>query len=499
MVPISTVEQEGFIQLLKTLDRRYQLPSRKYFTREALPKMYTEVRQSLAAQLTKVSHFALTTDMWSSRTCEPYMSVTIHFMEDWELKTACLQTSYFPQDHTGEHIAEALQDVLKTWKLNPTGLVAITTDNGANIVKAVQLNKWPRIQCFGHRLHLAIGHAMDDARITRDISLCKKVVSSFSYSWRKRRELAEVQIQLGLPSHQLLTEATTRWGSRLVMIERVLEQERALSKVLSVDMKTRPLVPTWQDIEVLEAVQKALKPLQDFTDALSGEKYVTLSYVRPVLHLFNTSLLAPGEEDSELCKSIKTHIVDYLNNKYADPSTSDLFDMASFVDPRFRAKYIPSEKINALKHKLILEAESLLSYQGTCLSELPDPAVPESADREAAAVGHTAKKKRSLASFFQHSTATNTGFTKREAIENEFSSYLLSVCVESDADPLKWWKEHEVAYPALSRLAKKYLCVPATSSPSERTFSCSGNIVTCHRASLKPDTVDRLVFLAQNL
>ncbi|XP_025759720.1 zinc finger BED domain-containing protein 1-like [Oreochromis niloticus] len=294
MVPISTLEQEGFIQLLKTLDRRYQLPSRKYFTREALPKMYTEVRQSLATQLTKVSHFALTTDMWSSRTCKPYMTVTIHFMEDWELKTARFQTSYFPQDHTGEHIAEALQDVLKTWKLNPTGLVAITTDNGANIVKAVQLNKWPRIQCFGHRLHLAIGHAMDDARITRAISLCKKVVSSFSYSWRKRRELAEVQIQLGLPSHQLLTEATAGWGSRLLMIERVLEQERALSKVLSVDMKTRPLVPTWQDIEVLEAVQKALKPCQDFTDALSGEKYVTLSYVRPVLHLFNTSLLAPG-------------------------------------------------------------------------------------------------------------------------------------------------------------------------------------------------------------
>ncbi|CAI5689852.1 unnamed protein product [Oreochromis niloticus] len=92
MVPISTVEQEGFIQLLKTLDRRYQLPSRKYFTREALPKMYTEVRETLTAQLTKVSHFTLTTDMWSRR---PYMSVTMQFMEDWELKIACLQTSYF--------------------------------------------------------------------------------------------------------------------------------------------------------------------------------------------------------------------------------------------------------------------------------------------------------------------------------------------------------------------------------------------------------------------
>lgn len=118
---------------------------------------------------------------------------------------------------------------------------------------------------------------MDDSRITRAISICKKVVSSFSYSWKKRRELAEVQIQLGLPAHQLITESVTRWGSRQQMIERFLEQEGAITKVLSADKKSRHFVPTWQDIEVLEAIQKALKPLQDFTDALSGEEYASHS------------------------------------------------------------------------------------------------------------------------------------------------------------------------------------------------------------------------------
>nr|XP_054594508.1 E3 SUMO-protein ligase ZBED1-like [Nothobranchius furzeri] len=342
MAPVSTVEQTGFVQLLKTMDSRYHLPSRNYFAREALPKMYTDVRASLAARLAKVSHYALTTDMWSSRTCEPYMSVTVHFIEDWELKSACLQTSYFPQDHTGEHIAEALQETLKSWNLNPTGLVAVTTDNGTNVVKALQLTKWPRMQCFGHRLHLAIGHSLDDAQATRAISVCKRVVSCFSYSWKKRKALADVQIQLGLPGHQLITESATRWGSRLQMIERVLEQEGALSKVLSSDEKTRPLVPTWQDIEVLEAI-KALKPLQDFTDALSGEEYVTLSYIRPVLYLFTNSLLAHEEGDTELCKSIKSCIVDYLISKYADPSTCDLLDIASLLDPRFKATYISGE------------------------------------------------------------------------------------------------------------------------------------------------------------
>ena len=59
------------------------------------------------------------------------------------------------------------------------------------------------------------GHGMDDHRITRCIALCKKIVSSFSYGWKRRRELAEVQIQLGLPTSDaredvFLTPAPTR-------------------------------------------------------------------------------------------------------------------------------------------------------------------------------------------------------------------------------------------------------------------------------------------------
>lgn len=142
----------------------------------------------------------------------------------------------------------------------------------------------------------------DDAQVNRATGLCKQIVAHFSHSWKKKNALSEVQKQLNLPEHSLITECATRWGSRRKMIERVSEQ----SKVLSEDSKTRHLVHTWQDTEVLESVNAALHPLQVFTDALSGESYVSISYLKPVLHHLKTSTLAEKDNDTDLTKAIKS-------------------------------------------------------------------------------------------------------------------------------------------------------------------------------------------------
>ena len=71
--------------------------------------------------------------------------------------------------------------------------------------------------------------------------------------------------------------------------------------------------------------------------------------------------------------------------------------------------------------------------------------------------------------------------------------------LDEEEDPLMWWKAHEFDYPMLARVVKKYLCVPATSTPSERLFSKSGQVVSPQRASLNPETVQMLVFLSNNL
>jgi hypothetical protein len=62
-------------------------------------------------------------------------------------------------------------------------------------------------------------------------------------------------------------------------------------------------------------------------------------------------------------------------------------------------------------------------------------------------------------------------------IENKISNYKTwSALPFKDnaqvfSDPLLWWKQRQFFLPILSCPARKYLCIPATKAPSERTFS----------------------------
>lgn len=84
-------------------------------------------------------------------------------------------------------------------------------------------------------------NGVKDPRIDHAIGVCKKVVAAFSYSYKKRQEMGEVQAELGLPTHQLVTESPTRWCSRPRIIERFLEQEKAIVHVLGSNKKSRHL------------------------------------------------------------------------------------------------------------------------------------------------------------------------------------------------------------------------------------------------------------------
>lgn len=48
-------------------------------------------------------------------------------------------------------------------------------------------------------------------------------------------------------------------------------------------------------------------------------------------------------------------------------------------------------------------------------------------------------------------------------------------------------------------VAKKLLAIPATSTPSKRSFSVAGRLIEERRTSLDPDNVNALLFLHSNI
>lgn len=159
MQPYAVVEVAGFRCMIKALEPRYKIPSRKRFSCTVIPALYEEVRRGIVKELSDTAYVALTTDGWTSRATESFLTVTVHYItSEWEMKSYVLQTRPLYESHTSEHLSEALTEAVTEWKLQrDSSTIPVTTDNAKNMVNAVNATAGlgPQIGCFAHTVNLA--------------------------------------------------------------------------------------------------------------------------------------------------------------------------------------------------------------------------------------------------------------------------------------------------------------------------------------------------------
>ena len=165
------------------------------------------------------------------------------------------------------------------------------------------------------------------------------------------------------------------------------------------------------------------------------------------------------------------------------------FEICTFLDPRFKQAHFSDENCQNLESRVKQEMFDLyndhnVSTSSTFIQTEEPPAK---------------KPKTAWGKIFGKGTVnTRTTLTPDDEINKKVEQYKYIPKPDIASSPLVWWKLHHGQFPLMQKLARKYLCCCATSVSSERVFSTGGRVVN-GRICLKPEKVNELIFLAQNL
>ncbi|KAK1787243.1 hypothetical protein P4O66_002760 [Electrophorus voltai] len=83
-------------------------------------------------------------------------------------------------------------------------------------------------------------------------------------------------------------------------------------------------------------------------------------------------------------------------------------------------------------------------------------------------------------------------------IQQQLENYIAEPLCKRSLSPLHWWRNKEHRFPAVARLARKFLAIPATAIPADRAFAPRECPVAHRRAMLGPKHLDHILFLHQN-
>ena len=291
--------------------------------------------------------------------------------------------------------------------------------------------------------------ALNIQRVQRTIGRCHTLVGVFSRSWKKYQDLRQKQTDLGLKQKKLISDVVTRWGSTYEMLARILEQQQAICAVLAEDRKNWHLMPSDLEFTVLEAVASVLKPLHVFTDALAGEKHITISAIHPLLRHIVEQIVLVGADDCTIVKEMKETIADKLQAHYIQEETSDLLDKCNFLDPRFKAEYLANEErtLSQLTTEALIIAGKLSTADDQ--GEVEDTDLP--APKKLKGLGAVLKKVLKD----KHSEPLSTA----ARVEKEKSCYLDMPTLSPEDDHLQWWKVEAKRLPIYWQLLLENTCV----------------------------------------
>ncbi|XP_058642105.1 E3 SUMO-protein ligase ZBED1-like [Onychostoma macrolepis] len=280
------------------------------------------------------------------------------------------------------------------------------------------------------------------------------------------------------------------------------------------------LVQIWEEIpqDTIRCLIRSIHQhcvLYNSTLCVSSDKSATAGQILPILDKLKKKFKVE-EDDSAFKRAIKEKVWTDLSPRYTYERNYDLqrfLEEATALDVRFKSKvqheavWAPLEKEAVTFASRNKGGEVTQEEKGEELLQQEEEEEQDhrfTEDRKpAAATAHTAlgelfKDEDQALLVLERVKMDVRGPSVTEKAKKEIQVYRSFPTVLSSVDPILWWWQKRDQMPMLARLAKRYLCVQASFTPSERVFSTAGDTVSVERARLLPERVDMLIFLKKN-
>jgi hypothetical protein len=537
----NVVDSAEFINSLHLISGLSYIPPSRNALAGMVDSLYSSMVDVLLADLAD-NCINITTDAATLNGGGSYITVTAHYLTaGFVMRDVTLMVAEMTESHTGEYVSDLLDQVVEKFRLEKRVFAAVS-DNGANFVKGVRINKHVQEQwrCMIHTMQLSLHNAVDEFEELH--SLCREVqalVSRVRNSHILTDELLSIQVEQAaealtslssplpapspppssssssssssLPSARprgplrLIADAPTRFNSFCLVFTRLLDVKAAVVKLCADNPSqlAQHSLTTDQWMMVSEVLE-ILRPVKDACDILEGTLTPSISFVLPLICQLLVVLQRTAVQDAAtpLRKQMAQFVAGNVYDRLKEALLSETTQVGMMLDPRVRTKTIPyldkAVAQTTLRDTYRRFGQSLNEMSGRELViERRSPVMREA--KEEVEVEVSGEKKEEVRPAKRVKCLMELSEEVAPLPRSEMDSYLLESGIDINECPLTWWRERKSLYPTLFEMARVYLAIPASSAASERVFSAGKLILDHKRRRLTPDRVSRLMFLKKNL
>lgn len=266
----------------------------------------------------------------------------------------------------------------------------------------------------------------------------------------------------------------TRWNTVATMLKPIITHYDKISSLLL----DRNAVHRLPQKNILIALHDFLENFADLTSEIEASKTVTAHLTWLCTDKIN-ELLTKNRTDLELIKRMKD-----AGGKYFKQSCFEMDDkqiVAPLLHPLINDLSTFATENEKIRAKAILK---------NMVDSIP---IINNSERENNCNRELAKRKVGAGSSLLNEYMNNINRN-----DDEIDAYLKETVEQENFNLLKWWYERRKKYPRLYKIFREIYSVPISSAPSERVFSCVGNIITDKRSNISAKRVEALLILYSN-